>query len=144
MYYSTAGLPLVTTTAARTQADQVAFIHRNSDALACFAYARCRDVGRGVIALFPELFYTAPDQLGLKDLLYFTRGQLHALIRPWEEDIRGPDRFFYQLDETVKTYDPFTSVVISFLSLDYSDDCIQTFLVDTVTPPPFAYAAYTN
>lgn len=144
MHRFTSGLPLITTTAARTPADQQEFVYTNSDALACYAYAHYRDVGRGFIALFPELFYKEPGQLGKKDLFYFTHSKLRAMIPQWEEDIGAPDTFFRQLDEAIKTYDPFTSIVISFLSLDYSDERVQTFVVDTVTPPPLAYAAYTN
>jgi hypothetical protein len=125
-------------------ADQKQFVHENNDALACFAYARYRLAGRGVLAFVPELFLQKSDPIDQRNLFYLTRSELLSLIPRWTLKVTERDRFRNDLLKTVDTYDPSTSIIVSFLSTEGFDDQIRTYVVDCATPPPLAYAMYTN
>lgn len=144
MHRFTSDPPLITKTTASTAADQEEFISQNIDALSCFAYARYREVGRGLIALFPEQFFEASGQVSKGDLFYIKRSQLLPLVERWEGENSARNEFLQELWHTVDAYDPALCVVIAFLKLQNSNKGINTYLVDCLTPPPFAYAAYTN
>lgn len=142
----TSDRPIITRTTAHTMAEQEHFIHQNADALSYFGYARYREGGRGLIALFPDEVLDERGRVGKGNLYYLQADDLLPLLDRWEEDSEARNEFLHDLWDTIEMYDPDHSVIVSFLSLTPAkdDNRINTYLVDCVTPPPLAYAAYTN